>query len=66
MRLPPIPTGIPANVAEYLRSLSRYVEVVLRPAVPPDVLYISSPDKSVWEIRVDNTGNITSTKVKRG
>lgn len=64
---PIIPQGIPGNLLGYLRSLSLYVQMALQrrseDTSSRDSLLLSSPDGSVWEIRVDDTGDITATKV---
>lgn len=68
MTTPPIiPSSIPGNIATYLRALASYVQMGLQrrseDTSPRDSLLLYSPDQSVWEIRVDDTGTVTSTKV---
>lgn len=68
MNAPKIPLdGAEANILEYLRDHARYVEIQLKSRTPDLVAKHStillSPDGSAWEIKVDDTGVVTSTKV---
>ena len=68
MRIPPPPAGMPPNLATYLRSLSQYVEMGFKGRTEDQTargsIILISPDGASWEVKVDNTGVLTTTKIQ--
>ena len=63
-----IPTNMDGVTSGFVQSLMRELDEMFL-ARSPDRLtrhsvFLSAPDKSVWEVTVDNSGTITATKVK--
>lgn len=67
MRPPIVPGAIPLNIAEYLRDLAKYVSMALQKRTPDDQarasIILLSPNGSAWEVKVSDTGVVTTTKV---
>jgi len=70
MILPQPPSSFDPAVRSYFQSLIRAIEAnqkgVLAKSKSTDQLLLSSPDKSVWSIQVDDAGALSATKVAGG
>lgn len=65
---PKVPEGIAPELAVHLRDLSACVQMELRARTRDDVghrsIILLSPDGSSWEVTVDDTGTLITTKVQ--
>jgi len=66
-RMPLVPEFEDGKVKRFLEQQSTFIAKELDKRTP-DVtvrqsVFLQSPDKSVWEVAVDDTGTLTTTKV---
>jgi hypothetical protein len=65
LRFPRVPSGVPGY--QFLNEMVRVLTSELAKRTPDDTsrrsVYLTSPDGSVWEVTINNTGVLETTKV---
>ena len=67
MRLPTVPSFTNTAWTKWATDLTKVLTAEFLKRTPDDTsrksVYLNSPDGSIWEITVDDTGTLTTTKV---
>jgi hypothetical protein len=70
MRLPSLPPLADGNLHRFLmllvQALTENTKVTLTTEAPSANVLLSSPDGSVWSVKVDDAGALSATKLRDG